>query len=302
MNVPENTPHRSGSGRIGRRVIDGLLAGGATLARHWRLALAVAAIAVFAIGPGITGSQPEFYQRFERFSPYYKSWTVSQHARVNCQSCHVPPRWTDRATYHLRTTGEVYLSLLPLDRAPETLGKPANAACESCHIDLRAVSPSGDLNIPHRAHVDKLKVRCTVCHSRLVHGAGTQQGTKPRMATCLTCHDGKKAKSGCEVCHRSKGEPESHDSKDWLMVHADRQEQEDCKECHAWNDKWCADCHSQRPASHGTASNPAVWRKTHGAAVDVRRNCEVCHDERSCVRCHGEQPRLNFNPALRPVQ
>ena len=38
-------------------------------------------------------------------------------------------------------------------REPTLFDKPTNEACLSCHIDLRTVSPKGDLNIPHRAHV-----------------------------------------------------------------------------------------------------------------------------------------------------
>ena len=42
-------------------------------------------------------------------------------------------------------------------------------ACSKCHVDLRTVSPSGDLNIPHRAHVAVLKMQCVECHDNLVH-------------------------------------------------------------------------------------------------------------------------------------
>jgi len=304
----QDTQRKSGP-RLGDRLRAALRAAGrgvrrsgAFVARHWRAALVVAAIVIFAVGPGFTASRPEFYKRFEKLTPYYESWMASQHARVNCQSCHVAPEVLDQAVYHAAATGEIYLSLLPLGREPNLLPRPTNEACESCHIDLRTVSPSGDLNIPHRAHVDKLKVACVTCHADLVHAAGTDESTKPRMQTCLRCHDGVTAKSECNACHREKDRPESHGAKDWLVVHPERQNQEDCAKCHGWNDAWCAECHSNRPESHGSGDKPAVWRAAHGKAVEDRRNCEACHQAAFCERCHGEVPQLNYDATLKLVE
>jgi hypothetical protein len=118
------------------------------------------------------------------------------------------------------------------------------------------------------------------------------------MAACLTCHDGKTAKSTCEACHTKKAAPVNHNAADWLVVHAQKQGELDCKSCHAWKTDWCADCHGRRPPSH-----TATWRTTgHIEAVKTHRNCETCHAASFCITCHGDVPQLNFNPAITLVK
>lgn len=274
--------------------------------RHWILSITAALLLVFVIAPGLSAAQPEFYRRFTNLSGYYDSWSRSHHSRVPCQDCHVPPSTTSQASYHVRATGEIYLSLLPLSREPSLLTTPTIEACDACHIDLREVSPSGDLNIPHKAHVEKLKINCAVCHDRmLVHASDETTETSPRMGGCLTCHDGEKAKDDCEACHREKDQPKSHEAKDWLVVHSkplDAKAEAECKGCHAWSEKWCTECHIRRPRSHGSPADPSKWRKEHAEAIRVNRNCEACHEGTFCDPCHGEVPQLNFDPALELVK
>jgi uncharacterized Fe-S cluster protein YjdI len=57
------------------------------------------------------------------------------------------------------------------------------------------------------------------------------------------------------------------------------------------------DCHADRPQSHGDD-----WRAVHGERVAEHRSCEACHIGAFCVRCHGEVPRLNYDPALELVE
>ena len=100
----------------------------------------------------------------------------------------------------------------------------------------------------------------------------------------------------CSTCHTAKAIPPSHKAADWTAVHAQMQSKVDCKPCHSWTTNWCADCHSHRPRDHGPD-----WRAKHGDQVKAHRNCEACHAAAFCVRCHGEVPQTNFNPALRVV-
>ncbi|NTU71346.1 MAG: hypothetical protein HGB10_05965 [Coriobacteriia bacterium] len=262
-----------------------------------RVAVVVVLVTALAIVPAYVATRPQFMQRYGGMSKQYTAWTESVHAQVACQSCHVPPGRVAQGVYTTRMLGEFYLSLVMPSRQPALFKTPTNAACQSCHIDLRTVSPSGDLNIPHRAHVSVLKLNCVQCHDYLVHEKNPEGTHTPRMETCLKCHDGVKAKNACSACHTNKSVPESHKAADWLVVHASKQKQIDCAECHKWTENWCAECHQRRPASHGKR-----WRTVHRAAVDKRRNCEVCHEGAFCVRCHGEVPKSNFDPALTIVQ
>jgi hypothetical protein len=262
-----------------------------------RLAIAAALITIFVLIPAFIATRPAFTQRYPSMEAEYDAWEASVHAQVACQDCHVPPSRASQAAYSLRMAGEFYLQLLPVSREPELLGTPSSEACSSCHIDLRAVSPSGDLNIPHKAHVDVLKIDCIQCHSYLVHETNPQGNNAPTMAGCLECHDGVKAKNACDACHNEKGAPNSHKASDWTIVHPEKQEEEDCVGCHGWTEDWCAQCHSNRPRSH-----TVDWRATHRDAVDSRRNCEACHEGPFCEDCHGEVPQLNFDPDLKLAQ
>ncbi len=248
--------------------------------------------------PGYLSSRSQFMKRYEKFQPQYQAWASSVHASVHCEQCHVKPGFLPQTAYRAYMLGQFYVSLVARSNPPKAIGTPpTNAACQSCHPDYRTVSPSGDLNIPHRAHVGVLKLKCVQCHGYLVHDKNPEGNNKPRMESCLTCHDGKQAKNSCATCHTRKAVPANHRAKDWDIIHPTMQAKMDCAKCHGWTENWCAECHTRRPPSHGKN-----WRSTHGAAVKTRRNCEACHTAEFCIKCHGEVPKLNFNPAVKLVR
>jgi hypothetical protein len=268
-----------------------------TLRTLMRLGIAIVAIAALVVAPALYASQPSFLARYSNLSGPHKAWTVSTHKDVACESCHVPPTIPARAAFSARMLGEYYLSLVSSPGELDVLKPPTNASCQPCHADLVSVAPSGDLKIPHRAHVDVLKMQCVQCHNYVVHEKNAKGAHVPPMAACLTCHNGKQAKSACVTCHTAKAAPESHKAVDWVIVHSLRQTGGECAKCHAWTKNWCADCHIRRPPSHS-----ADWRKKHATAISVRRNCEACHPATFCIRCHGVVPQLNYNPAIKFVQ
>jgi cytochrome c nitrite reductase small subunit len=262
--------------------------------RRLAIVLAIAsALVLLAIVPGYLASRPDFFARYPALSSRYAPWTVSAHAGTPCDACHVRPGLLGRTAYRLRMVGEFYVSLVSRSRAPDVFAVPTDEACLVCHSDLRTVSPKGDLKIPHRAHVTILKMRCVECHRYLVHEKSPEGKRVPPMAACLKCHDGDKAKSACSTCHTQKAAPASHKAADWLVDHGGQTADAACQKCHRWAKDWCADCHSQRPRSHG-----ADWRAAHGGRVAAHRGCEACHAGTFCIRCHGEVPKLNHDPAL----
>lgn len=254
------------------------------------------ALLALVIVPGVYASQSGFYQRYEGMRPQYAGWETSVHAKVSCTSCHVRPGIIPRSAHAARMLGEFYLSVIP-SREPDVLARPTDEACSSCHIDLRTVSPAGDLDIPHRAHVDVLEIECVSCHEFLVHEKSPEGRNAPRMLMCLECHDGEQASNACTDCHTEKAAPDNHKAADWVIVHPERLEEEDCESCHGWTEKWCVECHTRRPTSH-----TAKWRSEHRDTVETRRNCEVCHEADFCIRCHGEVPSLNLDPSLALVE
>lgn len=259
--------------------------------------VAVAGVLLFVVLPGYFALQPSFFGRYSSMSEYYEPWSESTHVKAACQDCHVPPRTVARASYNARMVGEFYLSFLWRSREPSVFDTPTNAACLSCHDELRSVSPEGDLRIPHKAHVSVLGMDCVECHNFLVHETSPKGDYIPPMSGCLRCHDGDKAKDTCTACHTEKAVPDYHLKDDWTVIHASRGDDPECEECHGWTEEWCRDCHTRRPASHGED-----WRAVHRDKVESRRNCEACHEADFCIRCHGEVPSLNFDPGLALVR
>lgn len=262
--------------------------------KRWlRWGLVAFAVFVLVLVPGYIATRPAFLQRYKTLDPKYDSWATSVHAKTTCQQCHVPPGIVPQAAYSARMLGEFYLSLVMRNREPALFAKPTNAACERCHLDLRTVSPKGDLKIPHRAHVTVLKLDCIKCHNYLVHEKSPAGKNTPPMTGCLTCHNGKTAKNACATCHTNKAAPATHKAADWTIVHAEKAKGGDCAKCHKWSAHWCTTCHEMRPRSH-----TAKWRETHGVQVKKHRSCEACHTGAFCKKCHGEVPKDNLNPTL----
>ncbi|TLM99356.1 MAG: hypothetical protein FDZ75_00240, partial [Actinobacteria bacterium] len=194
--------------------------------------VAVLVAIVVLVVPAVVASQPAFMKRFTDTVPAYRTWAVSVHAEVPCRSCHSSPGLVGQGAGAYRMLGAFYRSVFLREREFGDVTSPPNDACSSCHVDLRAVSPTGDLRIPHRAHVSVLKMRCVTCHRYLVHDKSVEGDHRPRMADCLRCHDGKRAKNACATCHTRKAAPRSHAATDWVEVHASRQQGAGCPRCH----------------------------------------------------------------------
>ena len=267
--------------------------------RPWLVPVGIGAVVftLLAVVPGYIATQPKFLERYTGFDARYASWTMSTHGEVPCQRCHVAPRLAAQLMFDIRMLGEFYASMVLPSRQPKLFTLPQNEACTTCHLDSRTVSPSGDLQIPHRAHVGVLKLKCVRCHAYLVHRTNPEGKHTPRMVACLTCHDGRTAKRECSDCHKKKSLPLNHRTAAWLVVHPQKQKELDCGKCHKWTKDWCAHCHLQRPASHA-----GRWRSQHRYKVEAHRNCEACHKGPFCIRCHGEVPKLNLDPALKFVE
>jgi len=244
-------------------------------------------IGVFIGLPYYLVSRPVFFKGFAGTKSYHDSWSISTHAEVNCVRCHTKPAGSDLAAFYLQRGLELYIrSVFHLAR-PLSWRKPPSEACVVCHATSRKASPSGDLLIPHKAHVDVLKMKCIDCHQYVVHKKNPEGKHTPRMATCLKCHNGRKADNQCKSCHKKKSYPASHRSEEWLVVHSQKEEEksEDCVKCHGWVKDYCRNCHERKPASHAVR-----WRTLHPLKVASNRNCSQCHKDKFCITCHGEIP------------
>ena len=181
---------------------------------------AILAFLVIVMGvPMYTARQSEYYKGFNGTKDYYRTWKISTHEKMSCIECHVEPGSQNRVIFVARAVGEHYIRFIASGKT-NLFQRPTRQACQECHTTYRVVSASGDLLVPHRAHIEILKMSCADCHHAVVHTQNTRGINTPRMETCLKCHNGEKASAKCKSCHTEKAYPKSHQAKDWLEVHS----------------------------------------------------------------------------------
>jgi hypothetical protein len=254
--------------------------------RFTRAGVIIAVVVLLAaiVLPVVSTLQPGYYQRYPSLRARMAGWRASTHSVFACSDCHVDPGVGGFLSFAAKSIPAFYSQVFFGPSSTNLLRAPSTAACLKCHTVDRQVSPSGDLRIPHSLHVVKLNIACVLCHKNLVHFPNSQGFNKPEMATCMTCHDGKKAKSDCVTCHTQKEVPDGHKQPDWLTIHPTMVGKIDCGKCHAYTPNFCATCHAQRPASH--AGN---WKYLHQFAAKTRgtKGCLFCHDQKKfCNTCH----------------
>ncbi|HEY3375391.1 MAG TPA: NapC/NirT family cytochrome c [Candidatus Aquicultor sp.] len=252
------------------------------------LGVAVVVVVLGSYGMLMATNSPLFCQSCHEMKPAYGNWKTSVHAEVGCVDCHIKPGFGNLLLHKMMSYKEIvaHLTVYNKPNAPKIHARdfePVNDACGQCHSMNRTYSFSGDLKVPHKLHLDK-GLTCPTCHSRVVHGNPDQR--KPKMETCLTCHDGKKAPDKCGACHTKKAVPASHKQGNWFKVHGQMTKTINCGQCHNWRPDWCMQCHKQKPKSH-----LVLWRSNHGANAKAdRTGCNACHQETFCLRCHGVAP------------
>ncbi len=249
------------------------------------IALGIVAVMVTAVAiPVASTLQPDYYRRYPVLSDRMAHWSTSTHSRISCGACHVNPGIRGAVSFAIAAVPAYYSQLLQGPDESNLLSAPDREACQKCHTSYRSVAPSGDLLIPHRAHVEVLDLECSQCHQDLVHSLNERGFNRPEMEVCLAeCHDGDSATDECVKCHTLKSRPETHDRPDWLQVHGTLVESEDCAACHDWTPAYCAECHEERPASH-----VGNWKSGHAETARLRGDgCTVCHGgEEFCLQCH----------------
>jgi hypothetical protein len=185
-------------------------------------------------------------------------------------------------------------------------------SCVGCHSDphaaAAAVQARAHLKFSHAVHVPVLKGNCARCHVDVAEDNST---LRPRMATCLRCHEARAEGPAfdprdCDRCHvdlPSEGVlPASHVAHegDFLREHGARaaSSRSLCATCHA--QRFCDGCHgATAPAPRARIAfddpfTPSVHRGGFRArhAEEARGQpglCTTCHTERSCQSCHADE-------------
>ena len=78
----------------------------------------------------------------------------------------------------------------------------------------------------------------------------------------------------------------AHVKKDWIAKHGTfaLADQSKCLVCHV-SEGECRDCHSKRPAFHGSQ---ASWLGRHKDLAKNKKRCLTCHEKKWCDECHKQ--------------
>ena len=226
----------------------------------------------------------------------YQTWQNATHKNVTCTDCHINADTWDALRSRVGIIDKVIIKMGLSRDNPNITGfndKPTDVSCDTCHKVKRAISPAGDLIIPHDAHTRIQKLACVDCHKKLVHSTASKKGNRPSMLSCYSCHDGKKAPNQCSACHTEKALPEDHKAADWLRIHSQVEAQDPayCEGCHGWVKDFCAECHKRKPRSHDK-----TWPQSHQVLIttDRKEGCAKCHGEQRCQSCHTKKKKIEM--------
>jgi hypothetical protein len=234
-------------------------------------------------------------------------------AGADCTSCHDAARKSPRAAdlnLPRHPECEVCHDIQAARAGQETTPKSTCATChpgfdETVHkVPARVDFPAPNLIFDHAKHVQK-KVECTTCHGQMLDVVMATRNQLPKMATCLTCHDGRQASGECKTCHLtqpsgrlqiifSSGMMRPTQGNPFGMDHGPRFEfnhgtraslnRETCMECHAESD--CQTCHDSLRKPLSVHPNDFITLHPLQARVDATK-CESCHRRQSfCAACH----------------
>jgi nitrate/TMAO reductase-like tetraheme cytochrome c subunit len=289
----------------------------------------VAFIALFALlGTFITireTNRPSFCFSCHEMDVYYDSWKNSPHKDLQCVECHISPGTQNMIIHKAKSLRQVYVHFKGV-KPGDIKGHVPDINCTRCHKESKELVEYHSLKITHRKH-QAMGLKCVFCHINVVHGAESDFLHAPPMATCITCHEGKKASNKCGTCHAGEIERDrSPFSGQWIEKHRQniRSQGEDscrkchhadyCKSCHRTffphprdyestphigdakkNEASCRRCHETKfcDACHAMKfQHPIEWERTHvDEAEKDRKKCAECHSEDFCADCHSSLAR-----------
>lgn len=203
-----------------------------------------------------TSSSSEFCSSCHEMKPEVYTWQASTHSEVACVNCHIGSGTANYAKAKANGLVEAYKKTTNTYTAPIQMPKEIpNSACESCHdMNKRAVTPSGDLIIPHDKHLSK-DIKCVQCHSGVAHGKVSERNVtfktdyskwdtslgktmmsdvkfvSPKMETCIDCHKARDISISCKTCHSTGKKPKSHKQADFKTGAHGPIAEKDVKKC-----------------------------------------------------------------------
>jgi hypothetical protein len=197
---------------------------------------------------------------------------------AHCTACHRDVAGSDRASDRNIPAEERCRACHQVEaaRAGEKVDPPS--ACQDCHpgfdftVHLAprpSLFPAPNLIFSHARHLGR-GAQCADCHGSLARVDLASREQLPRMATCLGCHDGRRAPASCATCHPTS-----------LAARGAR------LETHFPSGALVPGPENPLGLDHG----PRFERFHAQVAARQRDQCMACHDEPSCQRCHDGAAR-----------
>lgn len=282
--------------------------------------LLIIVVAVVAVGIAslIITSSPGFCKTCHFMEPYYERWKTSTHNQVKCVKCHVPPGI--KGYIKGKIDGFVELVKYVTFNYSKPKAEIDDVAClrSGCHQEARLighqVSYKRNISFEHGKHLgvlrNKMKLRCTSCHSQIVQG----EHITVTESVCFTCHFKEielgKGIADCGLCHGAPKKEVEHEG--IRFNHQEYLENKvDCLTCHVdivrgegeVPQQRCFSCHAEpeRLARYGETEFMHINHVT-----DHKVECFECHQniEHSlevmaptitleCGQCHQQRHTIS---------
>ena len=277
-------------------------------------------VTIFVFSMDLDQNSGETCSQCHSMQPQYLTWQASTHKNVGCVECHADTGVEgsiqlakDLGRYVFREVTGTYVAPIRL------FEKVEDDRCIRCHNMDRDVSASGDILIPHQAHLDR-NVRCESCHRALAHGGAARRGetrfggtgwdeqranvtmawknTTAPMDDCMQCHFRRRVTTECKACHTGLNLPEYHQANDFHFNHGAEvnADLEGCNVCHGYagtkkmsiNERTTVRNYSRENSfcafchSKRPQSHTEQFPSEHGRLVrrSGDESCKICHDNR----------------------
>jgi len=259
----------------------------------------LAAIFIILIGLLILfahySESPSFCKSCHIMKPYYDAWKSSKHNFVACVECHYPPGTPKQFLWKKFQSMSQVVKYVTRTYGTRPFAEIDDSSClrDGCHAKRLLegkVKLGPNVTFDHRPHLLDLKrgkqLRCTSCHSQIVQG----KHIEVTVSTCFICHfkkgsDGNKPKiSSCLTCHDVPTKIIKHGKVSFSHTEFAGGKKLACEKCHmdsvigeglASKDK-CYDCHNQ-PDRISKFNDTTFIHDNHVAKHKVE-----------CIRCHSE--------------
>lgn len=235
---------------------------------------------------------------------------------VGCTTCHDQIAGSDRSADR-NIPAEARCAAchrIAAARSGQKVDPPSG--CRDCHPGFdftvhlaprASLFPAPNLVFSHARHLGR-EAQCRDCHGSLAQVDLASRDQLPRMATCLGCHDGRKAPDGCATCHPASkaakgapletrfpsGELRPGPGNPFGLDHGPRfelghaliaaRQLGQCMACHT--ESACQRCHDG--ATRPQPIHPGDFISTHMVpARQGSQRCDACHRRQSfCIACH----------------